>query len=69
MKQMSETKGYDGYMILPGDRVELHPGCDLWAKGARFGEVRAILPSGHVQVRVDAIGRTRLFHSTRIRRI
>lgn len=23
----------------PGDRVELHPGCDLWMRGAKYGTV------------------------------
>lgn len=24
---------------MKGKRVELHPGCDLWMRGARFGTV------------------------------
>lgn len=23
----------------PGDRIELHPACDLWMMGARYGNV------------------------------
>lgn len=34
-----ELVGYDGVAYKVGDRVELHPGCDLWARGARFGVV------------------------------
>lgn len=26
----------------PGDFVQLHPACDLWMRGVRFGEVKAI---------------------------
>lgn len=31
--------GYDGCSYQVGDRVELHPGCDLWMQGARYGVV------------------------------
>ncbi len=38
----------------PGDRVELHPGLDLWARGARCGTVRGIdKATGHVKIRMD----------------
>jgi hypothetical protein len=30
---------YEGKPIKPGDRVELHPGCDLWMMGAKYGMV------------------------------
>lgn len=33
---------YEGKAIKVGDRIELHPGCDLWMRGARFGTVVAI---------------------------
>ena len=36
---MEKVKGYDGREYGIGDRVELHPGCDLWMQGARYGEV------------------------------
>lgn len=29
--------GYDGIPYEIGDRVELHPGIDLWMFGARYG--------------------------------
>ena len=32
----------------PGDRVELHPGCDLWMRGAKFGTVVEIQTTGHL---------------------
>jgi hypothetical protein len=35
-----------------GDRVELHPGTDLWARGARYGTIIKILPRV-VKVRLD----------------
>lgn len=35
-----------------GARVELHPACDLWMRGARFGTVRAV-KDGILLVRMD----------------
>lgn len=35
--------GLFGVAIAEGARVELHPGCDLWMRGARFGTVRKIV--------------------------
>ena len=31
--------GYDGNGYEIGDRVELHPACDLWMRGCRYGKV------------------------------
>ena len=31
--------GYDGSTYTIGDRVEIHPGTDLWMMGARYGTV------------------------------
>ena len=31
-----------------GDRVELHPGMDLWMRGARFGVVTKVIPGKQV---------------------
>ena len=36
-----DVYGYDGLTIAVGDRVELHPGTDLWMRGARYGTVTA----------------------------
>lgn len=36
---MRTVYGFDGSGIQEGDRVELHPACDLWMMGARFGNV------------------------------
>ena len=36
---MSVLYGYDGRAYGIGDRVELHPGTDLWMRGARYGLV------------------------------
>lgn len=36
-----------------GSRVELSPACDLWMRGARFGEVQRIKDNGHLMVRMD----------------
>lgn len=37
-----------------GDRVELHPACDLWMRGARFGTVKHVTRMGKVFVALDA---------------
>jgi len=38
--------------FFPGERVELHPGTDLWMMGARFGSV-ASLGRKYVRVALD----------------
>ena len=52
---MTTVYGYDGNGYTTGDRVELHPGTDLWMQGARFGTVKAIslTPADRVRVEVD----------------
>ncbi len=49
--------GYDGSGYVVGDRVELHPGTDLWMAGARYGDVTFIRSDNVVSVRVDAVRR------------
>lgn len=49
---METVYGYDGNGYAVGDRVELHPGCDYWARGARYGVVVGIVPTKLDQVRV-----------------
>lgn len=46
---------FDGNGYNIGDRVELHPGCDLWMRGARFGTVvgASLTPNDRVHVRMD----------------
>lgn len=57
----------------PGDRVELHPGCDLWMQGARFGTIHAASTavSDAWIVRIDhtAVKNLRTFKSDRLRRV
>lgn len=50
-----ELVGYDGKPYAVGDRVELHPGCDLWMRGAKYGAVHSvsITPNDRVKVRMD----------------
>ena len=52
---MTTAYGYDGNGYMTGDRVELHPGTDLWMRGARFGTVRGIslTPADRVRVELD----------------
>lgn len=49
--------GYDGNGYNVGDRVELHPGTDLWMKGARYGVVvgRRPTPKDRVHVVLDKL--------------
>ena len=73
-KSKRDVTGYDGNGYTVGDRVELHPGMDLWMRGARFGVVTRVrerhgsmLRDGHTgplfppaitSVKVDVTGRT-----------
>ena len=62
--------GYDGNGYGVGDRVEIHPGTDLWMRGARFGTVvrRSATPADRVHVEMDAIpGRTFAGHEDTFR--
>lgn len=49
-----------------GARVELHPGCDLWMRGARFGEVVRV-KGGIFTVRVDGVKKLQRFPADRLR--
>lgn len=54
---MSDTNDYtNNQTFQPGDRVELHPGCDLWMRGARYGTVKRLLSVGRVRVQLDKVG-------------
>ncbi len=59
-----------------GDRVELHPGCTLWMRGARYGTVESIFHSRQVDfprylVRMDntAVRNPQVFAPERLRAI
>ena len=49
--------GYDGNGYHVGDRVEIHPGTDLWMRGARYGLVigRSLTERDRVRVELDRI--------------
>lgn len=49
--------GFDGKPYQVGDRVEIHPGTDLWMRGARYGRVigRRTTPNDRVQVEFDKL--------------
>lgn len=53
--------GYDGKPYGIGDRVEIHPGTDLWMMGARYGEVvgTSITSNDRVRVVMDKVPGTR----------
>jgi hypothetical protein len=49
-----------------GQRVELHPGCDLWMRGARYGAVVGV--SGRrIRVKLDRYPRVRAFSPALLR--
>jgi hypothetical protein len=63
---MSRTVyGYDGNGYTVGDRVELHPGTDLWMRGARYGTVvrLSLTPKDRVHVKLDKLP-SRIFAGT-----
>lgn len=39
------------YMV--GKRVELHPGTDLWMRGARYGTIHSVSRDGVYKIRMD----------------
>jgi len=49
--------GYNGKQYKVGDRVEIHPGTDLWMQGARYGVVigSSITPNDRVKVKMDKL--------------
>jgi len=49
--------GYNNKLYSIGDRIELHPGCDLWMQGARYGEVvgSSLTPVDRVKVKLDRL--------------
>ena len=49
--------GYDGNGYTIGDRVEIHPGTDMWMKGARYGTVigMSLTTNDRVHVEMDKI--------------
>lgn len=55
--------GYDGREYAIGDRVELHPGTDLWMHGARYGVVVAREGTGRARVKLDKLPEKR-FHGS-----
>lgn len=54
---MQTVYGYDGTAYGVGDRVEIHPGTDLWMRGARFGTVvrMSLTPKDRVHVKLDKV--------------
>lgn len=50
--------GYDGNGYTVGDRIETHPGTDLWMSGARYGTVvgLSLTPQDRVRVTLDKTG-------------
>ena len=55
--------GYDGVEYQTGDRVELHPHCEWWHNGARFGTVigTSITLDDRVHVYLDTIPGRKFF--------
>lgn len=57
MAKQETAYGYDGNGYSVGDRVEIHPGTDLWMQGARYGVVvgMSITPDDRVRVKLDKL--------------
>jgi len=68
---MTTFYGYDGNGYNIGDRVELHPGTDLWMRGARYGRVvgSSSTPSDRVHVKLDRLARKLAGPESNFRRI
>lgn len=69
----SEREIY-GVGIAKGVRVELHPGCDLWMRGARYGVVRRVVhntppaaPVAFVRMDHKSIRKLQAFDVSRLR--
>ena len=71
MTDTTRVTGYDGSTFEVGDRVEIHPGCDLWMRGARFGTVVGVVPTSmdRVRVEMDKVSGVRSGPSDRFRAI
>ncbi len=52
MAQHDKATGYDGQSYKVGDRIEIHPGTDLWMMGARYGIVVGMIPTKEDRIRV-----------------
>jgi hypothetical protein len=50
----------------PQTQVELHPGCDRWMMGDRYGTVTGII-EGRVRVRLHRSGKSLLFEPERLK--
>lgn len=48
-----DTDYTNNQSFQPGDRIELHPSCDLWMRGARYGTVKRVLSVGRLVVKMD----------------
>lgn len=62
--------GYDGSTLALGTRIELHPGCNLWMRGARFGIITK-LGRKRITVQLDRqpAGAVLTFHSASLRAV
>lgn len=62
--------GYDGSELAVGTRIELHPGCNLWMQGARYGVITKV-GRKRIAVQLDRqpSGALLTFHSTALRSI
>ena len=60
-----ESVGTDmnGQSLTTCDRVEISPHFDLWARGARFGQIRRKRRDGKIAVRMDNKRVRRLFYA------
>jgi len=68
---MTDVIGYDGKTFRVGDRVEIHPGTDLWMMGARYGTVvgSSLTSEDRVRVEMDKVRGLRSGPADRFRAI
>lgn len=43
---------YEGNTVGIGSRIELHPACDLWMRGARYGTIAKVADDNGTPVAV-----------------
>ena len=62
--------GYDGSALTVGARVELHPACNLWMQGARYGTITKV-GRKRIAVQLDKqpAGAVLTFRSASLRRL
>jgi len=61
-RNQSACIGFDGNGYTIGDRVEIHPGTDLWMMGAKYGTVYSLSLTPHDRVTVTMDKGPKIFY-------